>query len=351
GRRGGPDREAARRRGDRRALLAGGEPAGAAGGRTDRRRERGALHAQAAARARRRRRRLRPRRRGDHACRLARAGLRHRPAVRDALAARRAAGRRGRQSGARRDDRARHLLYRLPAARRPGASGRADRARPPRARPPGAARGAPGLGAARDRRLLEALHARRLRDQPLPDAEVPADAAAPGARLPVPLLDVRPRDRRDGAVRAGGAAASAAAALGRRRRGPARGRNLLGPGRPGLVGGASAVIRKLVRFVDSRSGTAPLIRKALRYVFPDHWSFLLGEIAMYAFVVLVATGTYLALFFHPSEHPVVYQGSSAPLKGQVISEAYQSVVHISFHVKAGLLIRQTHHWAANVFLA
>ena len=111
------------------------------------------------------------------------------------------------------------------------------------------------------------------------------------------------------------------------------------------------MIRKAVRFLDSRSGTAPLIRKALRYVFPDHWSFLLGEIAMYAFVVLVATGTYLALFFHPSEHPVVYQGSYAPLKGQVMSEAYQSVVHISFDVKAGLLIRQTHHWAANVFLA
>jgi ubiquinol-cytochrome c reductase cytochrome b subunit len=111
------------------------------------------------------------------------------------------------------------------------------------------------------------------------------------------------------------------------------------------------VIRSLVRFVDSRSGSAPLLRKTLRYLFPDHWSFLLGEVALYAFVVLVATGTYLALFFVDSESDTVYHGSYAPLQGQHMSEAYRSVVDISFNVKAGLLIRQTHHWAADVFLA
>jgi quinol---cytochrome-c reductase cytochrome b subunit len=111
------------------------------------------------------------------------------------------------------------------------------------------------------------------------------------------------------------------------------------------------VIRKAVRFLDTRSGTAPLLRKTLRYAFPDHWSFLLGEVALYAFVVLLVTGTYLALFFSDSTKDVVYHGPYKPLQGQHMSEAYHSVVDISTTVKAGLLIRQTHHWAADVFLA
>jgi ubiquinol-cytochrome c reductase cytochrome b subunit len=110
------------------------------------------------------------------------------------------------------------------------------------------------------------------------------------------------------------------------------------------------VIRGLVRYVDERSGTAPLIRKALRYVFPDHWSFLLGEIALYSFVVLVATGVFLTLFFEPSLANVTYHGEYQPLRGLKMSEAYRSAVDLSFKVKAGLLMRQTHHWAADVFL-
>src|SRR5205823_8026986 len=81
-----------------------------------------------------------------------------------------------------------------------------------------------------------------------------------------------------------------------------------------------------------------------------HWSFLLGEVALYAFIVLVATGVYLTLFFEPSLAKTVYHGSYAPLQGQEVSQAYRSVVDISFEVKAGLLIRQTHHWAADVFV-
>jgi ubiquinol-cytochrome c reductase cytochrome b subunit len=111
------------------------------------------------------------------------------------------------------------------------------------------------------------------------------------------------------------------------------------------------VIRKAVSYVDERTGTAPFLRKALRYLFPDHWSFLLGEVALYAFIVLVATGVYLTFFFVDSTHQVVYHGVYAPLQGQQMSEAYRSVLNISTTVKAGLLIRQTHHWAANVFLA
>ncbi|HEX5223835.1 MAG TPA: cytochrome b N-terminal domain-containing protein [Solirubrobacteraceae bacterium] len=106
-----------------------------------------------------------------------------------------------------------------------------------------------------------------------------------------------------------------------------------------------------VRFIDERTAAAPAIKKALRYLFPDHWSFLLGEIALYAFIVLIATGTYLALFFEPSVAKTVYHGSYAPLRGREMSEAYKSVLEISLTYKAGLLIRQTHHWAADVFMA
>jgi len=111
------------------------------------------------------------------------------------------------------------------------------------------------------------------------------------------------------------------------------------------------VIRRAVRFLDERSGTAPFLRKALRYVFPDHWSFLLGEMALYSFVLLVGTGIYLTLFFKPSLTTVHYHGPYAPLQGREMSEAYKSTVDISLQVKAGLLIRQTHHWAADFFVA
>jgi ubiquinol-cytochrome c reductase cytochrome b subunit len=110
------------------------------------------------------------------------------------------------------------------------------------------------------------------------------------------------------------------------------------------------VIRRVVRFLDERTGGAPFIRKALRYVFPDHWSFLLGEVALYAFIVLVGTGIYLTLFFKASLAPVHYQGAYAPLHGREMSEAYRSAVDLSLRVKAGLLIRQTHHWAADFFV-
>jgi ubiquinol-cytochrome c reductase cytochrome b subunit len=105
-----------------------------------------------------------------------------------------------------------------------------------------------------------------------------------------------------------------------------------------------------VRFIDERTASAPLIKKGLRYLFPDHWSFLLGEVALYCFIVLVATGVYLALFFDPSTAHTVYHGSYRPLDGREMSAAYKSVLDISLYYKTGLLIRQTHHWAADVFV-
>ena len=111
------------------------------------------------------------------------------------------------------------------------------------------------------------------------------------------------------------------------------------------------MFEKTARSLDDHTHTAPFGIAALRYIFPDHWSFLLGEIALYAFIVLLGTGTYLALFFDPSTAPTVYHGSYAPLQGAHMSQAYRSALNISLQVKAGLLMRQTHHWAADVFIA
>jgi ubiquinol-cytochrome c reductase cytochrome b subunit len=107
----------------------------------------------------------------------------------------------------------------------------------------------------------------------------------------------------------------------------------------------------VIRALEERTGGAPLVKKALRYVFPDHWSFLLGEVALYCFILLVATGIYLTLFFDDSISQTVYHGPYRPLDGATMSRSYASVLDLSFSVKAGLLIRQTHHWAADVFVA
>ncbi|WP_329125602.1 cytochrome bc1 complex cytochrome b subunit [Streptomyces sp. NBC_01465] len=108
---------------------------------------------------------------------------------------------------------------------------------------------------------------------------------------------------------------------------------------------------RLADWADARLGTHTLGRKYLRKIFPDHWSFMLGEICLYSFIVLIITGVYLTLFFHPSMNEVVYHGSYAPLNGIRMSEAYASTLDISFEVRGGLLIRQIHHWSALIFIA
>ena len=110
------------------------------------------------------------------------------------------------------------------------------------------------------------------------------------------------------------------------------------------------MIKRLTRAVDERVGAASWIRSALNHVFPDHWSFMLGEVAAYSFVILVITGVYLTFFFDPSLGEVTYTGSYAPLDGVSMSHAYESVIRLSFDVRAGLVVRQIHHWAALVFL-
>jgi quinol---cytochrome-c reductase cytochrome b subunit len=110
------------------------------------------------------------------------------------------------------------------------------------------------------------------------------------------------------------------------------------------------MIEWLGRWLDSRLHSAKFVRRALNHVFPDHWSFMLGEIALYSFVVLVITGTYLAMFFKAGSDKVVYHGAYHALDGVPMSEAYRSVLDLSFSVPAGLLVRQMHHWASLLFL-
>jgi ubiquinol-cytochrome c reductase cytochrome b subunit len=111
------------------------------------------------------------------------------------------------------------------------------------------------------------------------------------------------------------------------------------------------ITRRLFRWFDERLGAASFARSALNKVFPDNWTFMFGEIAMYCFVILVLTGVYLTFFFVPSAKETIYAGSYAPFRGTPVSEAYSSTLRISFDVRAGLVMRQMHHWAANVFLA
>ena len=93
------------------------------------------------------------------------------------------------------------------------------------------------------------------------------------------------------------------------------------------------------------------MRKQLNKVFPDHWSFMMGEIALYSFIILLLTGTYLTFFFDPSMADTVYHGRYVPMQGITMSRAYESTLNISFDVRGGLVIRQIHHWAALLFVA
>jgi len=107
----------------------------------------------------------------------------------------------------------------------------------------------------------------------------------------------------------------------------------------------------VANYVDERTGAAKWMKKNLTKVFPDHWSFLLGEIALYSFIILLLSGTFLTFWFDPSQREVIYEGSYEPLAGIEMSAAYASTLDISFEVRGGLLMRQIHHWAALIFMA
>ncbi|SNS16997.1 menaquinol-cytochrome c reductase cytochrome b subunit precursor [Actinomadura meyerae] len=114
---------------------------------------------------------------------------------------------------------------------------------------------------------------------------------------------------------------------------------------------APKAVEAPLTFLDDRLGSTTFFKRNMKKVFPDHWSFMLGEIALYSFIILLLTGTFLTLWFKPSMVEVVYEGSYKPLNGVKMSEAYASTLNISFDVRGGLLMRQIHHWAALLFMA
>ncbi|MGW4209526.1 cytochrome bc1 complex cytochrome b subunit [Lentzea sp. NPDC004789] len=114
---------------------------------------------------------------------------------------------------------------------------------------------------------------------------------------------------------------------------------------------AARVAGAAANAADERFHAASGLRKQLNKVFPTHWSFLLGEIALYSFIVLLLSGTYLALFFDPSMTEVTYNGAFGNLRGIEMSRAFASTLNISFEVRGGLFVRQVHHWAALLFMA
>jgi len=110
-------------------------------------------------------------------------------------------------------------------------------------------------------------------------------------------------------------------------------------------------VAKVADNLDSRYHPSGAMRRQLNKVFPTHWSFLLGEVAMYSFIVLLLTGVYLTLFYDPSMAEVTYEGVYQPLRGIEMSRAYETTLNISFEVRGGLFVRQVHHWAALLFAA
>lgn len=110
------------------------------------------------------------------------------------------------------------------------------------------------------------------------------------------------------------------------------------------------ITRRVVRWLDDRLGFGSLAKSGLNKVFPDHWTFMMGEVALYSFVYLLISGVFLTLFFDPSEAKTTYLGSYDALHGSKVSAAYSSSVALSYDVRLGLLMRQSHHWAALLFI-
>lgn len=123
------------------------------------------------------------------------------------------------------------------------------------------------------------------------------------------------------------------------------------PEAPASASGAGKAATAVVEWADDRTPVSGFARKALRKAFPDHWSFLLGEITLYSFIILLLTGVFLTIWFKPSMAEVEYAGSYELMRGIPMSEAFASTLNISFDVRGGLLIRQIHHWAAMLFVA
>jgi ubiquinol-cytochrome c reductase cytochrome b subunit len=114
---------------------------------------------------------------------------------------------------------------------------------------------------------------------------------------------------------------------------------------------SGGVTGKVSNYLDERTSISGAVKEFGRKIFPDHWSFLLGEVALYSFVIILLSGSFLTFFYQASMATVEYEGSYVPLKGVEMSVAMASTLDISFDLRGGLLLRQIHHWAALLFIA
>jgi ubiquinol-cytochrome c reductase cytochrome b subunit len=114
----------------------------------------------------------------------------------------------------------------------------------------------------------------------------------------------------------------------------------------------TTTVGKAADYLDQRTSVGVAVKEFARKVFPDHWSFMLGEIALFSFVVLIISGFFLTMFFEPSMALTRYEGEHpANMHGQLMSVAFASTLDMSFEVRGGLLMRQIHHWSALIFMA
>ena len=171
------------------------------------------------------------------------------------------------------------------------------------------------VGARGNPRLLEDLHARGLRDLAVPLAAEPHHAVAAARRSSAPATT-----RRSTCSTAAASSSvppdaplpqlplqiDASGALAPRRSDVGAGRAVVVGRQPvSRINSPRASDRTVdaVGFVDERLGAARGVRFLLDYVFPDHWSFLLGEIALYSFIVLIATGHLPGAVLRPEHQP------------------------------------------------
>ena len=89
------------------------------------------------------------------------------------------------------------------------------------------------------------------------------------------------------------------------------------------------LLPRLARWLDQRVGGAKVVRKVFDKFFPDHWSFLLGEAALYCFIILIVTGVFLTFFYQSSPDLTTYTGSFSPLHDVPMSRAYESAIRLS----------------------
>src|SRR5699024_11288997 len=105
----------------------------------------------------------------------------------------------------------------------------------------------------------------------------------------------------------------------------------------------TTTIGKAANFAETRVGASVLLREFGRKIFPSHWSFMLGEVALYSFIIVVLSGTFLTFFFQPAMGEMHCEGPWLPLRGVEISDAYDSTLPAALDVRGGRVVRPMHH--------